>query len=311
MDLTTALTTALTSALTTLSQQDFAQFPEQELACVSEHWQEFLPVWDAVQQRFINGPINDGDQNLLLFGTLLLAQHKESSRLAQVLQLLEISDERQDEFDEIFGDVVTQDLPSILYILAAGQHKALLEFCLSPQPEQFSKLAAIQALFSQLETGQLERGMLEPYLMPMLDALRPEKYDYALNVFAANVIYFDFAELKAPLQAIVEQGWSDDEYTLAGEVLTWAMSDDYQTAWQVGEVVADYDIESMRDWIWFHSSEQGDSWSDLEMFLQNANQLGLRADPFLTPIVREVPKIGRNDPCPCGSGKKYKKCCMA
>ena len=27
------------------------------------------------------------------------------------------------------------------------------------------------------------------------------------------------------------------------------------------------------------------------------------------PIRREQPKIGRNDPCPCGSGKKYKKCC--
>ncbi len=26
--------------------------------------------------------------------------------------------------------------------------------------------------------------------------------------------------------------------------------------------------------------------------------------------VRESPKIGRNDPCPCGSGKKYKKCCI-
>jgi preprotein translocase subunit SecA len=26
-------------------------------------------------------------------------------------------------------------------------------------------------------------------------------------------------------------------------------------------------------------------------------------------IVRETPKVGRNDPCPCGSGKKYKKCC--
>jgi len=23
------------------------------------------------------------------------------------------------------------------------------------------------------------------------------------------------------------------------------------------------------------------------------------------------PKVGRNDPCPCGSGKKFKKCCMA
>ena len=28
-----------------------------------------------------------------------------------------------------------------------------------------------------------------------------------------------------------------------------------------------------------------------------------------TPVTREAPKIGRNDPCPCGSGKKYKKCC--
>ena len=28
-----------------------------------------------------------------------------------------------------------------------------------------------------------------------------------------------------------------------------------------------------------------------------------------SPIVREEPKVGRNDPCPCGSGKKYKKCC--
>ena len=29
------------------------------------------------------------------------------------------------------------------------------------------------------------------------------------------------------------------------------------------------------------------------------------------PVRRETPKIGRNDPCPCGSGKKYKKCCGA
>lgn len=28
-------------------------------------------------------------------------------------------------------------------------------------------------------------------------------------------------------------------------------------------------------------------------------------------IRREAPKVGRNDPCPCGSGKKYKKCCLA
>jgi preprotein translocase subunit SecA len=28
-------------------------------------------------------------------------------------------------------------------------------------------------------------------------------------------------------------------------------------------------------------------------------------------IQRAGPKVGRNDPCPCGSGKKHKKCCLA
>lgn len=28
------------------------------------------------------------------------------------------------------------------------------------------------------------------------------------------------------------------------------------------------------------------------------------------PVTRPSDKIGRNDPCPCGSGRKYKKCCM-
>lgn len=37
------------------------------------------------------------------------------------------------------------------------------------------------------------------------------------------------------------------------------------------------------------------------------------AAPATTPVtlpVRAAPKIGRNDPCPCGSGKKFKQCCL-
>lgn len=39
----------------------------------------------------------------------------------------------------------------------------------------------------------------------------------------------------------------------------------------------------------------------------------LYVDGEVNPAVapRRVEKIGRNDPCPCGSGKKYKKCCGA
>lgn len=38
-----------------------------------------------------------------------------------------------------------------------------------------------------------------------------------------------------------------------------------------------------------------------------------RAQPVapVQPFVREQPKVGRNEPCPCGSGKKYKQCCLA
>jgi len=37
----------------------------------------------------------------------------------------------------------------------------------------------------------------------------------------------------------------------------------------------------------------------------------LYVDGHISPrtIVRSMPKVGRNDPCPCGSGKKYKQCC--
>ena len=36
-----------------------------------------------------------------------------------------------------------------------------------------------------------------------------------------------------------------------------------------------------------------------------APQGGLR----IPPVVKKTPDIGRNAPCPCGSGRKYKKCC--
>jgi preprotein translocase subunit SecA len=37
---------------------------------------------------------------------------------------------------------------------------------------------------------------------------------------------------------------------------------------------------------------------------------GAKPKPKKRPV-KKAPKIGPNDPCPCGSGKKYKKCCGA
>jgi preprotein translocase subunit SecA len=37
--------------------------------------------------------------------------------------------------------------------------------------------------------------------------------------------------------------------------------------------------------------------------------VGEAIEAAAAPVRREVPKVGRNEPCPCGSGKKYKQCC--
>lgn len=52
--------------------------------------------------------------------------------------------------------------------------------------------------------------------------------------------------------------------------------------------------EEIKKWLESHKEEL------------NSNQ---EAPPKPSTVVRENPKVGRNDPCVCGSGKKFKKCC--
>ena len=42
---------------------------------------------------------------------------------------------------------------------------------------------------------------------------------------------------------------------------------------------------------------------------ESAPKANSASDTKPQPIVNNGPKVGRNDPCPCGSGKKYKQCC--
>jgi preprotein translocase subunit SecA len=45
--------------------------------------------------------------------------------------------------------------------------------------------------------------------------------------------------------------------------------------------------------------------------LEQARMAGSGDMQTVQQVVRSGDKVGRNDPCPCGSGKKYKKCCGA
>lgn len=50
---------------------------------------------------------------------------------------------------------------------------------------------------------------------------------------------------------------------------------------------------------------------EVKKWLQKHPEVAQGGEPLPRPETykREGPKVGRNDPCPCGSGKKYKKCC--
>ena len=65
-------------------------------------------------------------------------------------------------------------------------------------------------------------------------------------------------------------------------------------------VKAGVDIENQNDLSKFMYSH------NLEQLETLKNEDEIKSIPDFTP---KIGKIGRNDPCPCGSGKKYKKCC--
>lgn len=76
---------------------------------------------------------------------------------------------------------------------------------------------------------------------------------------------------------------------------------------------------SLMDVVTETNNMSADEQAKLEQ-LQAARQAAIGSNPNIQqllrarktrPIVRDYKKISRNAPCPCGSGKKYKNCCLS
>ena len=57
----------------------------------------------------------------------------------------------------------------------------------------------------------------------------------------------------------------------------------------------------------YHSTVFSTSLEMLEV--DEVEETSIYEEVFEEPVINTV-KVGRNDPCPCGSGKKYKNCCL-
>ena len=98
------------------------------------------------------------------------------------------------------------------------------------------------------------------------------------------------------------RAWSQVEWmgleVMRAEGTTVEFTAKYKTK---GKVLEHHEVSKFR--------KQGDHWYfvDGDSHVHEEGQ-GHHHAPK-TPEVREGPKVGRNDPCTCGSGKKFKKCC--
>src|SRR5262245_56768695 len=64
---------------------------------------------------------------------------------------------------------------------------------------------------------------------------------------------------------------------------------------------------------WQNGLSESEKW-EIAQLSKDDQKKRFRESPILPPtkqpIINSAPDIGRNEPCPCGSGKKYKKCCL-
>ncbi len=56
---------------------------------------------------------------------------------------------------------------------------------------------------------------------------------------------------------------------------------------------------------------KGGSWEAMSKLQAKFDSLKeMTVNPTPVQMARKPPKVGRNEPCPCGSGRKFKKCCL-
>ncbi len=161
-------------------------------------------------------------------------------------------------------------------------------------PENDRILQLLDVRLNEIKAALAARGGLDPVIFPLVDendeVITDEEGIEALEPWATGF-------------AIGMQLWPDslsDSNELneaAAPILRNLDPEAFDNPEEAEELIAEYDGET--------PSNLEDALYDLVKAVFDIKQL---IDPN-KPIVRDTPRVGRNDPCPCGSGKKFKQCC--
>ena len=310
----------LDEIITTLSRGDLTELPVEAIKAARLHWSELQPVIEGLMQTFIEKEaLNDPESNLLFFGICLIVDRKEFSSFDSLVNLTNKED-CSSPLDTLLGDFIAADLATAYYILAQGKPEQLCFLINSVKAGEIVKMAALSALFSQLHTGQIDRDTLNLRIPAFIDNLVAYNHSIALFELVNLLISNQFNQYHEQFIGLVNTKVIDEGPLENQCIIDWDNNSIGYSEWDVGLISGDYDvIDSLSHWAGFNAeSEMSDAdlmavFDDLmntpaeldESYFESYVDGKGANQPFIADI-----QAGRNDPCPCGSGKKYKKCCL-
>lgn len=268
-----------------------------------EHFREInirMEYWD--EERF----------SFVMHALFLLTELKAEDSLEVVLRLLR---QGQELLDFWFADTLGEILWEVLYVLGQNQLDQLGAFMKEPDNFTYARTPVVTAV-SQLALHRPERRreVLDWFDDLFRFYLANEEDDRLIDTDLISLMVwgcldFNAGELEGTVRELYRQGLV--EPNVVGEekeVITDLNADDYKME---PRPVPDNIIERYDTFVktWYDNSWQDTANSTDDVNPQD-NQNSLFASLLQNQPYQTAEEPGRNDPCPCGSGKKYKYCCM-
>jgi hypothetical protein len=208
---------------------------------------------------------------------------------------------------DLAGDTVTEGLKQILASVYDGNPALLKALVKSEEVNEFVRSAALNTFLVLEQAGQMPRAEVVEYFRSLFHGKLQRTHSYAWDALVCAVADMPAPELLEDVRQAYAKGLVD---TMVADLAGIERDVTAPKPWRRDRqhLITDA-IAEMEWWATFHPEDSRPKRTPMP-----DNPLPSPPQPVPTsyvapkPYVSE-PKIGRNDPCPCGSGKKYKKCC--
>ena len=306
---------------------DFAPY-ENALLAAALHREALTPELIAALDRVSANPAHylEHEENCLhVFAIYLLAQFRETRALDSFLRFFSLPDEQA---LDLTGDLVTDNGAAVIASVCGGDPAPLLRLIHDETVNEFVRGQAIDALLVQCAWGERPREAVIANLRDLFSTLPKPGDAYVWAELMVAINEFNATELlpevrRAFAEDLVDEsvvGLEDIDPALKGKSLGYIpASPEEQYSWFCARNEPIDAVSECSTWLCFRAeADETDDWDDWDdsLDMDDAPPIHFGGTPldipsWQPPAIPYIapPKVGRNEPCPCGSGQKYKKCC--